>query len=179
MSPTVKKLAAKKSPAKPRAPRVKKVAVAAPVVPVDAVAAPKQAVATVPARTDFLYGIGRRKAAVSRVRLYKNGTGVFVVNNRPADQYFCTFELRDIIIAPLVAVGQAGRLDVSARVAGGGLRGQAEAVRLGVARALLGLNPTYRRSLRKVGLLTRDARIKERKKPGLKRARRAPQWQKR
>lgn len=177
MSPTAKKPAAKKSPAKPRAPRAKKAAAAVSIAPV--AAAPPSAVASAPARTDFLYGIGRRKAAVSQVRVYKNGTGVFVVNNRPAEQYFSTFELRDIVIAPLVAVGQAGRLDVSARVAGGGSRGQAEAVRLGVSRALLGLNPTYRRSLRKVGMLTRDARIKERKKPGLKRARRAPQWQKR
>ena len=127
----------------------------------------------------YLRAIGRRKEAVAQIRLYKNGTGKISVNQRPVDAYFPSFEYRLIAVAPLLTVGQSDKVDVSALVSGGGLRGQADSVSLGIARALLELNPTFRRSLRKAGLITRDARIKERKKPGLKRARRAPQWQKR
>lgn len=168
-APAAKKSAARK-PAAPRRPKL-----AAP--PPEPVVAPEP-----PAFVgigDFLHAIGRRKAAIASVRLYKNGSGKMVVNNRDADAYFPSFVLRDAVRAPLIACGQADKVDISARVAGGGMRGQAEAVRLGVARALLDLNPTFRRGLRKVGLLTRDARVKERKKPGLKKARRGPQWAKR
>lgn len=175
-----KSSAQKKVPIRKSAParRPKKPSVSAP-----APAAPAPVVMPAPvmerAGRDFLTGIGRRKSAVASIRLYKNGTGQFVVNERPADAYFPVFELRNAIREPLVVCGQTDKLDISARVFGGGLRGQADAVALGVSRALLKLNQTFRRGLRKVGLLTRDARIKERKKPGLKRARRAPQWQKR
>lgn len=123
--------------------------------------------------------VGRRKEASARVRLRTGGTGVFVVNGKPYREYFTTDALRRTCIAALEAAGQLDKLDIEARVVGGGVRGQADAVRLGTARALCTLNPTFHRALRKVGLLTRDPRVKERKKPGLKRARKAPQWAKR
>lgn len=129
--------------------------------------------------TDALCALGRRKEASARVRLTKNGTGVMTVNGKPYAEYFPTFVLQMVCRQALEAVGQADKLDVEVRVVGGGIRGQADAVRLGIARALCALNPTFQRALRKIGYLTRDARVKERKKPGLKRARRAPQWAKR
>lgn len=123
--------------------------------------------------------VGRRKRAIARVRLYKNGSGEITVNGRAADSYFTMPAARVASQQPLEAVGQTGKVDIEARIVGGGIHAQADALRLGIARALCGLNPTFQRALRKVGYLTRDARIKERKKPGLKRARRAPQWAKR
>lgn len=127
----------------------------------------------------MLHAVGRRKTATARVRMTKNGTGVITVNGKPFASYFTTRDARAAATEALIAVGQADKVDVEALVNGGGNRAQADAVRLGVARALCVLNPTFRRALRKVGALTRDARSKERKKPGLKRARRAPQWSKR
>lgn len=127
----------------------------------------------------FLYGLGRRKEAIARVKVYKNGTGKVSVNSRDLIQYFPAFDLQNTILAPLKNVGQLNKLDIQAKVQGGGFRSQAESIRLGVSRALLGLNPLFRKNLRKAGFLTRDPREKERKKYGLKRARRAPQWQKR
>lgn len=127
----------------------------------------------------FLYGLGRRKGAIARVKVYKNGTGQVSINNRDIVQYFPAFDLQNIVLAPLKNVGQLNKLDIQAKVQGGGFHGQAESIRLGVSRALLGLNPLFRKNLRKAGFLTRDPREKERKKYGLKRARRAPQWQKR
>ncbi|MDO8424999.1 MAG: 30S ribosomal protein S9 [bacterium] len=126
-----------------------------------------------------LQAVGRRKAATARVRLVKNGTGIVTVNGQPVAEYFTTHESRFACAQALEAVGQTDKLDVSVLVRGGGKEGQADALRLGVARALCKLNPTFHRALRKVGFLTRDPRVKERKKPGLKRARRAPQWSKR
>jgi len=131
------------------------------------------------ARKAYLYAVGRRKEAIAQVRLIKNGSGKVTVNNRELENYFGSPVLREIVTAAIETVGQNNKLDISAKVSGGGLRGQAEAVRLGVSRALLLLNPVFRKSLRRHGYLTRDSRMKERKKPGLKRARRAPQWQKR
>lgn len=116
---------------------------------------------------------------MARVRLIKNGSGVITVNGRPYDSYFGGYEYQKQVQEPLVVVGQADAVDVSTKVTGGGMRGQAEAVRQGISRALVQLNPTFRKSLKKLGYLSRDARAKERKKPGLKRARRAPQWSKR
>jgi small subunit ribosomal protein S9 len=127
----------------------------------------------------FLTSVGRRKRAVARVRLHKNGTGTMTVNGKPYDSYFETFDAQIACREAAEAVGQSEKINIEAKVNGGGVRAQADALRLGIARALCELNPTFRRALRKVGFLTRDARVKERKKPGLKRARRAPQWSKR
>jgi len=134
---------------------------------------------TVVSPGSFIRTRGRRKTAIARVRLVTSGKGVFVVNGKPMEQYFTTFEQRLLANQPLKTVGMETAMDVSAQVSGGGMHGQAESVRLGIARALVALNPAYRKTLKKLGFLTRDPRAKERKKPGLKRARRAPQWSKR
>jgi len=126
----------------------------------------------------YYYGTGRRKEAVAQVRLYP-GTGSIVVNGKPAEQFFSR-EV-DLVQArsALQVTGMAERFSVMVRVTGGGITGQAEAVRHGIARALLEADPDLRPALRKAGFLTRDPRVKERKKPGLKRARKAPQYTKR
>ncbi len=127
----------------------------------------------------YYEGVGRRKAATARVRLYPGGEGNIIVNDRPLDGYFC--RMMDVILLrkPLEVTDTAGQFDVSVLVEGGGIRGQAGAVQLGIARALLEADPEYRPVLRQGGYLTRDARVKERKKPGLKKARKAPQYTKR
>ncbi len=125
-----------------------------------------------------LYGTGRRKTSVARVWL-KPGEGRLVVNDRPAEQYFGRQVLTIAVFQPLKAVGLEGRYDVRVNVSGGGLAGQAGAVRLGVARALLGVDPALRTTLKKAGLLTRDPRVKERKKYGQKGARARFQFSKR
>ncbi len=127
----------------------------------------------------YINGLGRRKTAIARVKLVKSGTGKIKVNGRDAEVVFPGFELGGLVRNALKVVGMDGAMDVVANVSGGGMRGQAEAVRLGVARALVELNPTYRKVLKKLGYMTRDPRSKERKKPGLKKARRSPQWSKR
>ncbi len=127
----------------------------------------------------YYEAVGRRKSAVARVRLYGSGEGKITVGTKTMAERFPTMELQEIIRAPLKSAGQDGQMDVSIHVNGGGVRGQAEAARLGIGRALLLLNPLLRKPLKKEGFLRRDARVKERKKYGLKRARRAPQWQKR
>ncbi|MBI4138984.1 30S ribosomal protein S9 [Candidatus Uhrbacteria bacterium] len=127
----------------------------------------------------FIPALGRRKTSIARVRLIKNGKGIITVNGREMEKYFSTYELRDDVVSPLRAVGQETTLDVSALVSGGGIRGQAQAIRLAVARALTELNPTFRVALKKLGYLTRDPRKRERKKFGRKSARRSPQWSKR
>ena len=126
----------------------------------------------------YYEGIGRRKASTARVRIMA-GSGEFVVNEKTLQDYFTRMGDSEAILAPLKTVGQAGTLDVSVLVKGGGVTGQTGAVQLGVARALLKLNPDLRPTLRKGGFLTRDSREKERKKPGLKRARKAPTYTKR
>lgn len=128
---------------------------------------------------EYIQAVGRHKRAVAQVRLYKGGKDNILVNNREFEKYFPTLELRKTIKDPILITGQDGKLDFSIKVRGGGVQGQAKAARLGIARSLLQLNPTFRASLKKPGFLTRDARKKERKKPGLKGARRAPQWSKR
>ncbi len=127
----------------------------------------------------YFYAVGRRKESIATVRLLTRGSGQVVVNGKPFEQYFPYFEWREKAISPLFAIGQAKNLDTEVRVLGGGIIGQAEAMRHAIAHALLKLNPIFRKSLRKNGFLTRDPRMKERKKYGLKRARRAPQWSKR
>ncbi len=127
----------------------------------------------------FIPSVGRRKRAIARVRLIKNGKGTVSVNGKTMEEYFTTYDLRTQVVAPLKAVGQDTAVDVSVKVVGGGIRGQAEAIRHGIARSLIVLNPTFRKTLKKLGYLSRDPRQKERKKFGLKGARRAPQWSKR
>ncbi|PWU67438.1 MULTISPECIES: 30S ribosomal protein S9 [Gracilibacillus] len=124
------------------------------------------------------YGTGRRKSSTARVRLVP-GTGRIVVNSRDAEDYFPYETLRTIIKQPLAATETEGSYDVLVNVNGGGFTGQAGAIRHGVSRALLEADPEYRSTLKRAGFLTRDARAKERKKYGLKGARRAPQFSKR
>lgn len=126
----------------------------------------------------LLRSVGRRKRSSARVRIDK-GTGKIVVNGKPLATYFPYFELQDIVLAPLKALSKEKDLDFSVKVAGGGSKGQAVAVQLGIARALLLWNEDFKKTLKTLGFLTRDSRIKERKKFGLKKARRAPQWSKR
>jgi small subunit ribosomal protein S9 len=126
----------------------------------------------------YHYGTGRRKTATARVRLYE-GSGQVVINDKPAKTYLAPASLLDVVQQPLVAVGMKDRFDISVVVNGGGPRSQTEAIRHGVARALLDVDIALRKTLKSAGLLTRDPRAKERKKPGLKRARRAPQFAKR
>ncbi|UMX48449.1 MAG: 30S ribosomal protein S9 [Candidatus Nealsonbacteria bacterium DGGOD1a] len=131
-------------------------------------------------KTDKYYeSIGRRKTAIARVRLYTRGDKIFLVNDKPFDQYFKTVEFKNIIEAPLVKMNCTDRFRVTALVKGGGINAQAEALRHGITRALVLFNADFKKRLKKSGYLTRDPRMKERKKPGLKKARRAPQWAKR
>ena len=125
-----------------------------------------------------LLGTGRRKESVARVRLIQ-GSGTILVNERPYDQYFSREALRLAVRAPLLLTHQLGKYNVVANVQGGGMTGQAGAVRLGIARALLQLDPAHRPGLRSAGLLTRDPRQRERKKYGRKGARKRFQWTKR
>ena len=127
----------------------------------------------------YYEGIGRRKQSSARVRLYPGGTGRFIVNDKEVEDYFPREGDFDIMIRPLIVVGQNGSYDISVHVMGGGISGQRDSVKLGIARALLKIDPEMRSRLKPEGLLTRDARIKERKKPGLKRARKAPTYTKR
>src|ERR1700738_79400 len=126
----------------------------------------------------YYYGTGRRKNAVARVRLYP-GEGTIMVNNKPPLQYFGRRMLEMVVVEPLRLTESQKRCDVSAMVDGGGMSGQAGAVHHGIARALIVADLAMRPVLKKHGLLTRDPRMKERKKPGLKRARKAPQYTKR
>lgn len=126
----------------------------------------------------YFYGTGRRKSSVARVRLY-NGSGKVTVNDREIDDYFGLETLKLVVNQPLVLTGNADRFDIVVRVAGGGVSGQAGAIRHGISRALLQYDIALRPALKKAGFLTRDPRMKERKKYGLKAARRAPQFSKR
>ena len=126
----------------------------------------------------YFYGTGRRKDSVARVRVY-TGTGKVTINDRDIDNYFGLETLKLIVRSPLVLLGLEGKYDVVVRVSGGGVSGQAGAIRHGLSRALLQQNEESRAALKKEGFLTRDPRMKERKKYGLKAARRAPQFSKR
>lgn len=125
------------------------------------------------------WGTGRRKKAIARVRLLPAGSGAIVINDRALEDYFPQGTLQYIVKQPLNEVGADGKYDIKVNVMGGGLTGQAGAIRLGIARALLQSEPETRPALKKAGFLTRDPRAKERKKYGLKKARRAPQFSKR
>ena len=126
----------------------------------------------------YFYGTGRRKKSVARVRIYP-GSGEITINGRSIDEYFGLETLKLIGNQPFGVTGTAGKFDIVANVAGGGISGQAGAIRHGVARALLAADAEYRPALKAAGFLTRDPRMKERKKYGLKAARRAPQFSKR
>ena len=126
-----------------------------------------------------MYGTGRRKSSVARVHLFPGGTGKITINGRDIDDYFGLETLKLIVRQPFGATNTMDKFDVEATVAGGGVTGQAGAIRHGIARALLLVDETYRPALKAAGLLTRDPRMKERKKYGLKGARRAPQFSKR
>ncbi len=127
----------------------------------------------------YLYGTGRRKSSVARVHLFQGGTGSITINGRDIDDYFGLETLKLIVRQPLNTTGTIGKVDVVCTVEGGGVTGQAGAIRHGVSRALLEVNPEFRAQLKAAGFLTRDPRMKERKKYGLKAARRAPQFSKR
>ena len=126
----------------------------------------------------YFYGTGRRKSSVARVRLYQ-GTGKVTINDRDIDDYFGLDTLKYIVRQPLALTGTDEKFDIVCRVSGGGVTGQAGAIRHGIARAMLQAGEEYKPLLKKAGLLTRDPRMKERKKYGLKAARRAPQFSKR
>ena len=127
----------------------------------------------------YFYGTGRRKSSVARVRVYENGTGSVIINGRDINDYFGLETLKLVVNQPLVAADLVGKVDLVVTVTGGGVSGQAGAIRHGLSRALVTLNPEYRAALKAAGFMTRNPRMKERKKYGLKAARRAPQFSKR
>ncbi len=127
----------------------------------------------------YFYGTGRRKSSVARVRVFENGTGSITVNGRDIDDYFGLETLKLVVRQPLVTTELSEKVDVAVSVSGGGVSGQAGAIRHGISRALVEMNPEYRAALKAAGFMTRDPRMKERKKYGLKAARRAPQFSKR
>lgn len=129
--------------------------------------------------TSYIYAMGRRKTSSAKVKLFDDQAGAFSVNRRDFAKHFPTKELQRIVLSPLTMLGLEKSLSFQVYVAGGGIHSQAEAVRHGISRTLVSRNAEDKRVLKKAGFLTRDPRVKERKKPGLKRARRAPQWAKR
>lgn len=126
----------------------------------------------------YFYANGKRKTAVARVRLYK-GTGKVIVNKQDSKEYFTTADMIDVFMAPLVATNNQKNWDICAEIIGGGMQAHAEALRHGISKALVIAEAGNRQTLKPIGFLTRDSRIKERKKYGLRRARRAPQFSKR
>ena len=130
-------------------------------------------------KRQYLSGVGKRKTAIASVKVFEGGSGEAIVNGLKIREYFDTAFQTENALSPLVLANLKGRIDVEAITRGGGKEAQSDAVRHGLSRALLLVSPELRGDLKRAGYLRRDARIKERKKPGLKRARRAPQWQKR
>ncbi|MBU4369804.1 30S ribosomal protein S9 [Patescibacteria group bacterium] len=128
---------------------------------------------------DQNWATGKRKTAVAQVQFFPKGKGNISINKKTVKEYFPVFDLFQIVLSPLKLLNQEKVFDFRIKVHGGGMKSQAEAARLGIARALVVFNPEWRKELKSAGFLRRDARKKERKKPGLKRARRAPQWAKR
>lgn len=132
----------------------------------------------------YYEAVGRRKKAIARVRLFtcqpfEGAKGKVVVNKKPYDDFFTTFDLQEKVLSPLRKMKSLNRFEATVKVVGGGILGQAEAIRHGLSRALVKFNPDFSKKLKKAGFLRRDPRKKERKKPGLKKARRGPQWSKR
>ncbi len=127
----------------------------------------------------YMYGTGRRKSSVARVHLFPGGSGKITINGRDIDEYFGLETLKLLVRQPLVTTDNVDKFDIEVSVTGGGVTGQAGAIRHGIARALLLVDENYRAALKQAGFLTRDPRMKERKKYGLKAARRAPQFSKR
>ncbi len=134
---------------------------------------------TNPKKDSYIETVGRRKTSVARVRIWTKGDREFKVNGKTVEDYFPDTETRKIATDSLLKMKSEDKFRIQALVKGGGFHSQAEAVRHGVARGLVEFNPDFRKRLKKVGFLTRDSRMRERKKFGLKRARRAPQWRKR
>ena len=134
--------------------------------------------ATYKSKKEYMYGTGRRKSSVARVHLFQGGTGTITINGRDIEDYFGLDTLKLIVRQPLVTTGTTDKVDIVATVSGGGVTGQAGAIRHGIARALLQVDDSYRAPLKAAGFLTRDPRMKERKKYGLKAARRARQFSK-
>jgi small subunit ribosomal protein S9 len=127
----------------------------------------------------YYEGVGRRKTSTARVRLYPGGTGTLVINDKDGSEYMPRFGDVDILLEPLAVIGQLKSYDITVHVNGGGVTGQRDAIRLGLARAIVQLDPELKPQLKQHDFMTRDARAKERKKPGLKRARKAPTYTKR
>jgi small subunit ribosomal protein S9 len=175
--PVVKKPVATRKPKAPTKPHAKPEVKHHEVKHTEPEAAPVAAAHKVPHGKNF-YAVGRRKTSVAQV-LVSVGNGTITINKLPLEGYFQTLDLQTIVKHPMVSIGVDKNLNVKTKVSGGGIHSQAEAVRHAISRALLGYNPESRRTLKKLGFLTRDPRVKERKKPGLKRARRAPQFSKR
>ncbi len=130
-------------------------------------------------QTQYFYGTGRRKSAIAKVRIYPDDGTAIIVNDKPMEEYFNWLPWQSTVREPFVTSGTVGRFRVMAKVSGGGVNAQAEAIRHGIARALVVFDSNLKPSLRRAGFITRDARVKESKKYGLKRARRAPQYTKR
>ena len=135
--------------------------------------------ATYTSKKPYLYGTGRRKSSVARVHLFPGGSGQITINGRDIDDYFGLDTLKLIVRQPLGCTGTTDKVDIEATVTGGGVTGQAGAIRHGIARALVKADVELKPAIKKAGYLTRDPRMKERKKYGLKAARRAPQFSKR
>ncbi len=181
---TAKKSAVKKETVKKtvkkEAPSVVAKTVAKSAVKEDSKKAPEKIKKATPLQGEKFYqGVGRRKTSTCVVRLYEKKGGGFTINEKPLADYFPTHDLQTKVLAPLVALDFVSKFSVSAKVSGGGRKSQADAVRHGVGRAIVVFDESLRKQVKAAGFLTRDPRMRERKKPGLKRARRAPQWRKR
>ena len=139
---------------------------------------PSEPMASAEHKRQYFAGLGKRKTAIARVKFFQEGSGEATVNGLKLKEYFTDYQVENAL-APLVMTAQKAGTDLEIRVTGGGKSAQSDAIRLGISRCLLLINPDFRGELKRAGFLRRDARIKERKKPGLKRARRAPQFSKR
>lgn len=179
----IAKAVAKKSPGRPRKIKpIAKVEVQPLVekIEVEKIIAPAAVTSPVESkRGKYISAIGRRKEATARVRFFDSGKGIITVNGQELKKYFPIFQLFDLVFAPLKQVGAMEKYDISIKVAGGGKQSQAEAARHGISRVLVKFNADLKPTLKKAGFLTRDSRVKERKKFGHKKARRSPQWAKR